>query len=209
MTDSYAPYRVGTSGYGTSGYGTYGQPPAYGAVRVRHRVPPGGRPGAVPPPRRPGGRRRAPPGRCWSRRPPRAVLVLGAAVAATVTVLVLSARADDVGRELGAGIGRRWARRRSSQMDQMMDDFATMDPYASSGGYLSAGPVEQFPPVDPGQLGPDPVLDGYAAECFAGDLQACDDLFFESPPLSAYEEYASTCGGRVKLYTVPFCTELD
>jgi hypothetical protein len=63
--------------------------------------------------------------------------------------------------------------------------------------------------VPPQGLGPDPVLDGYAQQCFAGDFQACDDLFFESPPLSAYEEYASTCGGRVKIYTVPYCTELD
>ena len=61
----------------------------------------------------------------------------------------------------------------------------------------------------PGELGPDPVLDEYAQECFAGELQACDDLYYESPPLSAYEEYGSTCGGRVKIYTVPYCTELD
>jgi hypothetical protein len=32
---------------------------------------------------------------------------------------------------------------------------------------------------------PDPVLDVYAQSCFLGDLQACDDLMYESAPLSA------------------------
>jgi hypothetical protein len=62
--------------------------------------------------------------------------------------------------------------------------------------------------VEPGDLGPDPVLDTYAADCFAGDLQACDDLYYEAPPLSDYESYALTCGGRVKEYAVAACSEL-
>ena len=73
----------------------------------------------------------------------------------------------------------------------------------------SLGPVEQFPAVAPGELGPDPVLDEYADACFAGDHQACDDLLYESPPLSEYEEYGSTCGGRVKPFEVASCTELE
>ena len=40
-------------------------------------------------------------------------------------------------------------------------------------------------------------------------LQACDDLMYASPPLSDYEEYASTCGGRVEEFSVPVCTELE
>jgi hypothetical protein len=71
------------------------------------------------------------------------------------------------------------------------------------------GPVEQFPPVEPGELGPDPVLDDYAASCFEGDLQACDDLLFESAPLSEYEPYAPSCGGRVEQYLVAACTDLE
>jgi hypothetical protein len=71
------------------------------------------------------------------------------------------------------------------------------------------GPVEQFPAVEPGDLGPDPVLEAYAGSCFAGELQACDDLFYEAPPLSDYEEYGSTCGGRVKAYVAMSCTELE
>ncbi len=71
------------------------------------------------------------------------------------------------------------------------------------------GPVEQFPATPPGDLGPDPVLDEYADACFAGDFQACDDLLYESPPLSEYEEYGGTCGGRVKPFDVATCTELE
>ena len=70
-------------------------------------------------------------------------------------------------------------------------------------------PVEEFPAVPPGDLGPDPVLDQYAEDCFAGKFQACDELLYESPPLSEYEEYGSTCGGRVKSYEVATCTELE
>jgi hypothetical protein len=75
--------------------------------------------------------------------------------------------------------------------------------------YHASGPVEEFPPTAPGDLGPDPVLNAYAQGCFAGDLRACDDLYNTSPPLSRYEEYAAACAGRVKPYSVMSCTELE
>jgi hypothetical protein len=208
----------------TDSYGMPGQPaPGYGAPGPAYAPPAGtyggagyGTPGyGVPSQSLPpvtGGSAPAPAFAAGPYRPlliataAAAVLVVGAAVAAAVAGSIIATQADDVGREIGAELGRA----QTEQMDQMMDDFATMDPYASSGGaYGSLGPVEQSPPVEPGDLGPDPVLDEYAQECFAGDLQACDDLYYESPPMSAYEEYGSTCGGRVKIYTVPYCTELD
>ena len=83
---------------------------------------------------------------------------------------------------------------------------AGMDPVLDE-GYLES--VQQFPAVPPGELGPDPVLDDYADACFAGDLQACDDLLFQSPPLSEYEDYGATCGGRVKAFDVISCTDLE
>jgi hypothetical protein len=70
-------------------------------------------------------------------------------------------------------------------------------------------PVKGHPTIAPGELGPDPVLDAYAQGRFGGDLQACDDLFFESPPMSAYEEYAATCGIRVTQFAVMVCTDLE
>ena len=78
------------------------------------------------------------------------------------------------------------------------------DPYP-----YPSGPVEESPPQVPGVLGPDPVLDAYAQSCFQGALQACDDLYYYSSPLSAYEEYGGSCGGRVEAGAVPACTELD
>jgi Pericardin like repeat len=49
---------------------------------------------------------------------------------------------------------------------------------------------------EPIGLGSDPVMDGYARDCYDGDMGACDDLFMESPSDSAYETYGGTCAGR-------------
>ena len=49
---------------------------------------------------------------------------------------------------------------------------------------------------EPTGLGSDPVMDEYAQQCYAGDMEACDDLFRESPIDSAYESYGGTCAGR-------------
>jgi hypothetical protein len=91
-------------------------------------------------------------------------------------------------------------------MEESFDDYGAY-PEDVYGG--SVEDVEVFDPVPPEGLGPDPVLDGYARECFDGALQACDDLLYEAPPLSAYEEYGLTCAGRVKSYSIGYCTDLD
>ena len=49
---------------------------------------------------------------------------------------------------------------------------------------------------EPDGLGDDPELDEYAEECYDGDMEACDDLYQESPRSSAYELYGGTCAGR-------------
>ncbi len=125
-------------------------------------------------------------------------LVLGLVLAAVVVGVLVRGAADDAGRAAGEAMGE--------SMGEALYGGLPADPFAVGG---TLGAVEQSEPVPPGELGPDPVLDGYAQRCFDGDLQACDDLFTESPPLSDYEEYASSCGGRVKAWTVPLCTELD
>ncbi|MGY2082636.1 hypothetical protein [Blastococcus sp. SYSU DS0539] len=93
--------------------------------------------------------------------------------------------------------------------DQMDSALGMLDGSAGWYGGPPSGSVEEFPPVEPGDLGPDEALDTYAQGCFDGDLQSCDDLMYASPPLSDYETYASTCGGRVKSYAVMACTELE
>ncbi len=47
-----------------------------------------------------------------------------------------------------------------------------------------------------GDFGSDPILDLLWTECEAGSFFACDDLFSESPPGTAYEEFGASCGNR-------------
>lgn len=117
----------------------------------------------------------------------------GAVGAGFATAVLFTIGAEEVGRGM------------SDEVTRSMEDTMGW----TGEGMAPSGPVEEFPAVAPGHLGPDPVLDAYAAGCFAGDLGACDDLYFQSPPLSDYEEYAGTCGGRVKLFGVTSCTELE
>jgi hypothetical protein len=141
--------------------------------------------------------------------------VLAGAVGAgfLVTALFISS-AEDIGREIGEAIAPTVedgiAEGVSDGMTQAMEDamaFAEEGMVGAPPG--TAGPVEQFPPTAPEDLGPDDVLDAYAQSCFDGDLQACDDLYYEAPPMSDYETYGTTCGGRVKQYGVMSCTELE
>lgn len=43
--------------------------------------------------------------------------------------------------------------------------------------------------------GDDPVLDGLHDDCAAGDMAACDELYWDSPIGSEYETFAVSCGG--------------
>jgi hypothetical protein len=49
---------------------------------------------------------------------------------------------------------------------------------------------------EPFDYGDDEELDLLYEECEAGDMVACDDLYYDSPPRSAYEDFGSTCGER-------------
>lgn len=69
------------------------------------------------------------------------------------------------------------------------------DPSASDDGGGGTGEVPAG--TAPGDLGDDAELDALAQDCFEGNMEACDDLFFESDINSAYETYATTCGGRL------------
>ena len=63
--------------------------------------------------------------------------------------------------------------------------------------------------VPPEGLGDDPLMDQYAQACYDGDMTACDSLFRESEPDSAYELYGGTCAGRqaVEVATTVYCTD--
>jgi hypothetical protein len=51
-------------------------------------------------------------------------------------------------------------------------------------------------PVDESDAEYDPYFDELAQGCRAGDLDACDDLYYATPVGSEYEDYGTTCGGR-------------
>jgi len=138
-------------------------------------------------------------------------VLAGAVGAAFLVTAVFVGSAGDIGREIGAELGPQIGRATAEGLAQGMDEAVGTfeEEFAWGGSGAGLGPVEEFPPVEPGELGPDPVLDEYAASCFDGKMQACDDLLYESSPLSEYERYSLTCGGRVKQYVVAACTDLD
>ncbi len=47
---------------------------------------------------------------------------------------------------------------------------------------------------DANSYGDDPELDALWDDCAAGDMQACDDLYMNSPFDSEYEDFANNCG---------------
>ena len=65
--------------------------------------------------------------------------------------------------------------------------------------------------ADPGvdTRGDDAALDALWDSCAAGDGQACDDLYFESPLGSDYERFGDTCGDRFTDASVLCANELD
>lgn len=89
----------------------------------------------------------------------------------------------------------------SELIDSFLDD--PEEPEVSCGG---SEPEVTLPPgVDPDAwqsdaftYGDDPALDVLWDQCEAGDMVACDDLWWVSPPASEYEEFADTCGRRAE-----------
>ncbi len=69
------------------------------------------------------------------------------------------------------------------------------------------GPAIPAPTQLPSGLGTDPVLDAFAQACFDGDLQACDDLFVQSPGASLYEQYGDSCAGRQPPGSGVYCVD--
>ena len=133
--------------------------------------------------------------------------VVAGSVAATLLVTaVFVGSAQDIGREIGDGISESISEGMADSMGGSM--FSMEEEFAWGGGGYPVPPEDLAEPVPP-VPGPDPVLNAYAQGCFEGDYQACDDLFYESPPLSDYEEYGGTCAGRVKQMDVMACTDLD
>lgn len=79
---------------------------------------------------------------------------------------------------------------------------------AGAGGFPGLGEVPGTGGDQPSTYGDDPQLDALWDACEAGDGQACDDLYFQSPIGSEYERFGDTCGGRFEAGTVLCANEL-
>lgn len=77
-----------------------------------------------------------------------------------------------------------------------------------SGEDIPAIPDEPVEPTPPGDLGNDPALDALANDCYAGAMDACDQLYDESDAGSDYQIYGDTCAGRQPELTGNFCRDL-
>jgi hypothetical protein len=90
-------------------------------------------------------------------------------------------------------------------------DATTRNGSATTAQGSSASPADGLPPatVAPDGLGDDPVLDEYAANCYDGDMRACDTLYDQSDVGSTYEAYGGTCAGRqpIRDSDVVYCTD--
>ncbi len=72
-----------------------------------------------------------------------------------------------------------------------------------------AAPVPAPAPTQqPTGLGTDGAMDLLANACFNGTMQACDDLYAQSPAGSAYETFGDTCAGRQPAATGRFCSDV-
>lgn len=127
-----------------------------------------------------------PPGGWWPPppKPPRSRKVVVLVVAACVLGVVL----------LGAAV---------------VGAFALGQAAADRSSASASTAVTPRPPVAATGLGDDAQMNAQATQCHDGDMQACDDLFEQSEPMSRYEQYGMTCGGRVKPFDVDYCTDLN
>lgn len=72
---------------------------------------------------------------------------------------------------------------------------------------ISEESFEESEPDEPYTFGDDAGLDALWVNCQNGLMQACDDLYQDSPVGSEYEYFGSTCGELFVDNPPEFCTE--
>lgn len=84
------------------------------------------------------------------------------------------------------------------------------DPTISTSPPVSGGGEVPAPTLEPTGLGDDAELDALAAQCYAGDLESCDDLYraASADEHAEYREYADQCAGRQPTGSGRWCVEL-
>jgi hypothetical protein len=76
--------------------------------------------------------------------------------------------------------------------------------------FLGRSASEEFVPVGGGSgddYGDNAHFDELWDECEAGDGGSCDELFWQSPSGSEYEDFGNTCGRRYSPSDAPFSCE--
>ncbi|MGY1748478.1 hypothetical protein [Modestobacter sp. SYSU DS0511] len=144
------------------------------------------------------------------------MIALGVVLAVVLGALVLRSGAEDLGRGIGEGLADASAAAMDDALSGLRDDHGLDDFGLDDFGLddvnaygLGSAQVERADPAPPDGLGDDPVLDGFAQQCFDGDLQACDDLYQEALLEPGYGDHGLTCGGRVDEFAVYTCAQLD
>jgi hypothetical protein len=87
-----------------------------------------------------------------------------------------------------------------------LDDIELPDTPNAPDVPIEVAAADAGPPEDP-PTG-DAQFDDLAGQCFEGDMQACDDLYLQTPVGSEYEAYGDTCGARVSDSHGYYCTDL-
>jgi cytoskeletal protein RodZ len=138
-----------------------------------------------------------------------ALAVAGVVVLAAVGIALWILLADDGADTTAAPTSSAPGTTSSSEPRTSTSERTTSSSPRTSATPPQSEPAGELPPatVTPDGLGEDPVMDAYAQDCYAGDMVACDSLYFESEPDSAYEVYGDTCAGRQPPGTDTFCTE--
>jgi hypothetical protein len=86
--------------------------------------------------------------------------------------------------------------------DDGTDDGSSDDGSSDDGSSEEAGDPEPIPDDVPADL------EERTQDCFDGDMEACDEVFFESESDSELEDWANRCGGRFE-ETPGLCSEVD
>lgn len=95
--------------------------------------------------------------------------------------------------ELGSELGGELADIEGAASEALGDAQAALDDLELP---ADDEPIDCSTVEGPCDYGDDPELDALWDGCQAGDGQACDDLYFDSPFGSRYEQFGNTCGDR-------------
>ena len=106
---------------------------------------------------------------------------LAAAIAAAVAALILTACGDAGGANDAASVSRPSAQTPAAP--------AAPQPAAPAPRPTPPPPPAPAPAAEPFTYGDDPYLDRLWDDCSAGDMLACEDLYWESPVGSEYEDF--------------------